>query len=88
MEFEAVRRDGGSTMEVTNVTVIEGSDLYSETCPDDERLQKLANSTEIIGVLEMTDGVIEDIGKSLGSEETVLKQVKDAYKNDKVLDAC
>ena len=34
--------------------------MYSEVRPDDELLQRLANLTEIIGVLEMIDGIIED----------------------------
>lgn len=61
MEFEAVWRDGGGTVEAINVTTIEESNLYSAVRPDDERLQRLANLTEIIGILEMIDGIIEDM---------------------------
>ena len=41
--------------------MIEESDLYSEVRPDDGRLQRLANLTEIIGVLGIIDGIIEDM---------------------------
>ena len=86
VEIEAIRRDGGGTLEAINVISIEESNLYTEVRPDDESLQRLANLTEIIDVLEMADGRIEDIGKSLSSEEAASKQVKDAYKIDEVID--
>ena len=76
MEFEAVWRDDEGTVEAINVTTIEESNFYSEVRPDDEHLQRLANLTEIIGILEMIDGIIEDMihGSEPYSEDSLDKE--------------
>ena len=70
MEFEAVRRAGGRTMEAINVTAIEESESYSEVRPDEERLL-----TDLICVLEGIEGRIHEIESYSGRLASALEMI-------------